>query len=246
MLCSRRCLATQLCICRANKATKVIASAPLHFILPISKTGDCPAHFQFGPRFGLETYLQGDHGSQRLHFIDFFFLKFYNFILLLSAISAQFAAAQAESGRQWPNLNPGQQILVADQYGHPVHSRHMAWVWREEINFKGTFTLFPFWGYQSWFLVVVGLWISWTKPQTLPNLRLPISSGGYTTNGIEKWDSRRRCLRRRWKARAARRWAAATSSRCWWPSPACRPSEPLIKIISIRSNWAEIQFIRQL
>ena len=29
---------------------------------------------------------------------------------------------------------------------------------------------------QSWFFVLIGLWISWTKTQTLPNLRLPISS----------------------------------------------------------------------
>ena len=30
----------------------------------------------------------------------------------------------------------------------------------------------------NWFLVLVGLWTSWTKTKTLPNLRLPISSGG--------------------------------------------------------------------
>ena len=29
----------------------------------------------------------------------------------------------------------------------------------------------------SWFLALVGLWISWTKTQTFPNLRPPISSG---------------------------------------------------------------------
>ena len=28
----------------------------------------------------------------------------------------------------------------------------------------------------SWFWVFVGLWIKWRKPQTLPNLRLPLSS----------------------------------------------------------------------
>ena len=34
-----------------------------------------------------------------------------------------------------------------------------------------------FWFLYIWFLVIVGLWISWTKSQTLPNLRLPTSSG---------------------------------------------------------------------
>ena len=47
-----------------------------------------------------------------------------NYILLTlfvknsTAISVQFAASQAELGRQW---NLGQPILVADQLGHPVH-----------------------------------------------------------------------------------------------------------------------------
>ena len=39
----------------------------------------------------------------------------------------------------------------------------------------------------SWFLVLVCLWISWIKTQTLPNLRLPISSTHDTMRAIKSF-----------------------------------------------------------
>ena len=48
------------------------------------------------------SLMQGDHGGQQLHFLDFIF-EFQQYCPNCSAISAQFTAAQAELGRQWNN-----------------------------------------------------------------------------------------------------------------------------------------------
>ena len=48
----------------------------------------------------------------------------------------------------------------------------------------------------SWFLVLLVIWISWTKTKTLPNLRLPISSG-YIRWKSRNMHGRRECAIRR-------------------------------------------------